>query len=176
VKQVNRGRRYPCALCLDLRSFDAIIYAAGVMTTLKKLHRDGALGGRSKKSLLGAAFCRGLGCAVSHPRKKWGFCRVTTLDPRYLARSTATKAEPGTFKTAGIWNGYRICSRRMLIAALGLAGRKSCLYMAGRNIRRCLRLASQGNYGAGGCWIVAAGYIDLRRGAGGLYHAVKNPP
>ncbi|MEH6505068.1 MAG: NAD(P)H-dependent oxidoreductase subunit E [Sulfitobacter litoralis] len=145
----------------DYEGFDA--YAAGGgYETLKKLRRDGDWEA-VQESLLEAGL-RGLGGAGFPSGKKWGFVR-DNAGPRYLAVN-GDEGEPGTFKDR--WYLERVPHlflEGMLIAAWAVEAEKMFLYMRDEypQVLALLRKEITALEDAG---IVAAGYIDLRRGAG----------
>jgi formate dehydrogenase beta subunit len=111
-----------------------------------------------------AAGLRGLGGAGFPSGKKWGFVRGHA-GPRYLAVN-GDEGEPGTFKDRHYLERYpHLFLEGMLIAAWAIEAETCFIYMRDEYpaVLEILRREIAALEQAG---IVAAGYIDLRRGAG----------
>ncbi|MEO1140353.1 MAG: NAD(P)H-dependent oxidoreductase subunit E [Pseudomonadota bacterium] len=107
---------------------------------------------------------RGLGGAGFPSGKKWGFVRAEA-GPRYLAVN-GDEGEPGTFKDRYyLERTPHLFLEGMLIAAWAVEAETCFIYMRDEYpaVLEILALEIKALEDAG---IVAAGYIDLRRGAG----------
>ncbi|QBF32730.1 NAD(P)H-dependent oxidoreductase subunit E [Thalassococcus sp. S3] len=107
---------------------------------------------------------RGLGGAGFPSGKKWGFVRANA-GPRYLAVN-GDEGEPGTFKDRYyLERTPHLFLEGMLIAAWAVEAETCFIYMRDEYpaVLEILRREIRALEDAG---IVAAGYIDLRRGAG----------
>jgi len=145
----------------DYQAFAA--YAAtGGYDTLKSLRATGDWAAVQDTVL--ASGLRGLGGAGFPSGKKWGFVRGNA-GPRYLAVN-GDEGEPGTFKDRyHLERTPHLFLEGMLIAAWAVAAETCFIYMRDEYpaVLEILRREIRALEDAG---IVAAGYIDLRRGAG----------
>ena len=145
----------------DYETLDAY-RASGGYEVLARLRADGDFD--TVQSELLDAGLRGLGGAGFPSGRKWGFVRAEP-GPRYLAVN-GDEGEPGTFKDRFYLERQpHVFLEGMLVAAWAVEAETCFIYMRDEYpaVLEILRREIAALEQAG---IVAAGYIDLRRGAG----------
>ncbi|MEO1639177.1 MAG: NAD(P)H-dependent oxidoreductase subunit E [Pseudomonadota bacterium] len=142
---------------------DYAAYAAdGGYTTLADLRDNGDWEAVQETVL--ASGLRGLGGAGFPSGKKWGFVRGNA-GPRYLAVN-GDEGEPGTFKDRYyLERTPHLFLEGMLIAAWAVEAETCFIYMRDE-YPAVLEILAREIKALEEAGVVAAGYIDLRRGAG----------
>jgi formate dehydrogenase len=145
----------------DYQGFDAY-RADGGYGALTDLRTNGNW--ETVQENLHASGLRGLGGAGFPSGKKWGFVRANA-GPRYLAVN-GDEGEPGTFKDRYyLERTPHLFLEGMLIAAWAVEAERAFIYLRDEYpaVREILTREIAALEQAG---VVAAGFIDLRRGAG----------
>ena len=116
------------------------------------------------QELVQSSGLRGLGGAGFPSGKKWGFVRANA-GPRYLAVN-GDEGEPGTFKDRFyLEREPHAFLEGMLIAAWAVEAERAYIYMRDE-YPAVLEILAREIAALEDAGVVAAGYIDLRRGAG----------
>ncbi|WP_198134890.1 NAD(P)H-dependent oxidoreductase subunit E [Roseovarius sp. 217] len=149
----------------EYEGFEAYRAAGGYATLadLRAVANADAEFERVQQTLLDAGL-RGLGGAGFPSGRKWGFVRAEA-GPRYLAVN-GDEGEPGTFKDRYYLERQpHLFLEGMLIAAWAVAAERCFIYMRDEYPAVLEILASEiAALEAAG--LIAAGYVELRRGAG----------
>ena len=145
----------------DYQAYDA--YAAeGGYETLKALRDSGDWEAVQDKLL--SSGLRGLGGAGFPSGKKWGFVR-DNAGPRYMAVN-GDEGEPGTFKDRHYLERVpHLFLEGMLIAAWAVEAEKVFIYMRDE-YPAVLDILAREIAALEQAGVIAAGHVDLRRGAG----------
>ncbi len=145
----------------DYEGFDAYV-AEGGYATLKDLRANGNW--EDVQEQVKASGLRGLGGAGFPSGTKWGFVRANE-GSRYLAVN-GDEGEPGTFKDRYyLERTPHLFLEGMLIAAWAVEAETCYIYMRDE-YPAVLEILAKEITALEAAGIVAAGYIDLRRGAG----------